>query len=97
MSLIGANKNEGSGVLSDFRNHRRGLSFGVSMILWLFVGGGIGGLVGRFLVDAELGVTLGVVGGALIGLGVGCFAAFGRSPLARILDAPGTLLALLPF
>ena len=96
MSLISTDKNEGSGVLSDFRKHRRGLSFGISMGLWLFVGGAIGGLVGRFLVDAELGVTLGVIG-AVIGFGVGCFAAFGRSRLARILDAPGALLALLPF
>lgn len=63
----------------------------ISIFVWLFVGGGVGALVGNYLPGAAAAAVLTFLG-CLVGLGLGLYAAFGVSRMARILALPDAIV-----
>ena len=80
------------GLLMDIRSGRRS-SWGGSIAFWVIVGAGLGSAVVLLAPRVtESGQAFSILMGAGIGLGIGFYAAFGASRLARILEAPGLIL-----
>jgi hypothetical protein len=81
------------GLLMDLRSGRRGLSGPGSVIFWLLAGASVGSaivLIAPQITDGGR-VFFGALG-ACIGTGLGFYAAFGASKLARILETPGVIV-----
>lgn len=86
------------GFLSDIRSGKRDpAGLGVyAVIFWLCAGSIAGGGLGYYLVGAseKVGLTL-LLAGAAMGACIGFYAAFGGTPLARVLALPGLPLQVI--
>ena len=84
------------GLLMDIRSGKRAAGTGGDAVLFWFLAGGVfAGVAGHLGGGSEkLAMTLGVAG-AVAGLCVRYYAAFGATKLARALALPGCLIAFL--
>lgn len=86
------------GLLMDIRSGKND-AFGLgvyALIFWLIAGGGFGVMIASFsTANVEKAFSIFGFVGALLGLAVGFYAAWGTSTLAKILRIPGALIALL--
>jgi hypothetical protein len=86
------------GLLMDLRSGKRdtfGLG-GYAVIFWFLAGSATGGAVGAYAVGGldKPALTFGCVG-AIMGLCIGFYAAFGDTKVAKALTLPGFLIAML--
>jgi len=79
------------GVIGDFRSGKRGGSGG-GIVFWPIIGLALV-FIASYGTDSfdKFGWMLAVLG-AVVGLGIGLYAEFGRSALAKILALPGFLI-----
>ena len=83
------------GVLRDIKNNRNNVSWGPGPILfWAAVGAGLGGGFASVIhLPPPATIVLATMVGVL-GIGVGFYACFATTKLARVLALPGIILGL---